>query len=73
MLMRLAQEVAAAERAESAGIEHLRKVLFSHRVALMLDLASAIDKAAAPEQDRLKAELAKAEQSFRISLRPPQL
>jgi len=40
---------------------------------VMLDLARAIDEAGPEDQPRLKAELAKAEQSFRISLRPPQL
>ena len=73
MLMRLARDLAAFEGADRAHIDHLRKLLFSQRVAVMLDLARAIDEAGPEDQPRLKAELAKAEQSFRISLRPPQL
>ena len=71
MLVRLAREVAAGEGAPSATVGHLRKVLFSHRVATMLDLAAAMDAAPPAEKDRLEAELAKAEESFRLSLRSP--
>ena len=71
MLIRLACELAAAEGAERAGIEHLRKLLFSQRVAVMLDLARAIDEAGPADRERLKSELGRAEDSFRLSLTPP--
>ena len=71
MLVRLAREVAAGEGAQIATVDHLRKVLFSHRVATMLDLAAAMDAAPPAEKQRLGDELAKAEESFRSSLRPP--
>jgi hypothetical protein len=71
MLMRLARELAAADGADKATIDHLRKLLFSQRVAVMLDLAKAIDDADPADRARLKAELAKAEESYRLSLGPP--
>jgi hypothetical protein len=71
MLMRLARELAAADGAEKATIDHLRKLLFSQRVAVMLDLAKAIDDADPADRVRLKGELAKAEESYRLSLGPP--
>ena len=73
MLIRLARQVAAAEGAPRATIDHLRHVLFSKRVAVMLKLAEAIDALeTGEEQERLKADLAKAEESFRLSLKPPE-
>ena len=69
MLMRLARALAAAEGAKRADIHHLRKLLFSQRVAVMLDLARAVDDAPAPDKARLEAELARAEESYRRSLR----
>jgi hypothetical protein len=72
MLVRLAREVAAAEGATVATIDHLRKLLFSQRVVVMLELARAIDTAAPEEKARLEAELARAEESFRLSLGPPE-
>jgi hypothetical protein len=72
MLMRMARELAAMEGAERADINHLRKLLFSQRVAVMLELARAIDEAPAADKRRLTTELAKAEESFRLSLQPPQ-
>jgi hypothetical protein len=71
MLMRLARELAAADGADKATIDHLRKLLFSQRVAVMLDLARAIDEADPADRLRLDAELAKAEESYRLSLGPP--